>query len=74
MNACSYPERAEKMLQKALVEGECEVWDVLCPGFAPNPFLCFFCFLGLFLLGLVLVGRSSSSLEAFALLLLRLHA
>ena len=32
----------------------CEIWDSLCPGFAPNhflPFLLFLSFLGLFLLG-----------------------
>ena len=33
-----------RSLRKALVEGECEIWGSLCPGFAPNPFLCFFCF------------------------------
>ena len=27
------------VLQKALAEGECEFWDCLRPGFAPNPFL-----------------------------------
>ena len=27
------------VLRKALVEGECEFWDCLRPGFAPNPFL-----------------------------------
>ena len=31
--------RTETTLRKALVEGECEFWDFLCPGFAPNPFL-----------------------------------
>ena len=52
-----------EVLRKALVEGECEFWDCLCPGFAPNPFL----FLGSFGIysGLVLVG-SSSSMEALA--------
>ena len=59
----SLPERASEKLQKALVEGECEIWDSLCPGFAPNPFLCFFWFWG-FSLVCFLVGRSSSSLEA----------
>ena len=63
------PKWAEKTVRKALVEGECEFWDFLCPGFAPNPFLCFFLFWGS-LLGIspwwVLVG-SSSSMEAHAL-------
>ena len=36
---------------------------VSCPGFAPNPFLCFFLFWGCFFLGLVGLS-SSSSLEA----------
>ena len=29
-------------------EGECEIWDVLCPGFAPEPLLGLFWFWGLF--------------------------
>ena len=53
------------VLRKALVEGECEFWDCLRPGFAPNPFLRFFLFWGLSS-WLVLVG-SSSSMEAHAL-------
>ena len=47
-------------LRKALVEGECELWDVLCPGFAPNPFLRLRLFWGVFgILGLF--GRSGRS-------------
>ena len=74
-NQLIIPEWTEKILRKQLVEGECEFWDILCPGFAPNPFLCSFGF-GVSLLGLsswlVLVG-SSSSMEAL-LLLAALHA
>ena len=37
-NGPDLPEGAKVTLQKVLCEGECEFWDVLCPGFAPNPF------------------------------------
>ena len=62
------PKWTEKTLRKALVEGECEFWDVLCPGFAPNPFLYSSGF-GVSLLGLFLVWSLVASMEAFAWLL-----
>ena len=44
------PEGAKVTLQKVLSEGECEFWDCLCPGFAPNPF-CFSFWFWVFFLG-----------------------
>ena len=51
------PEGAKVTLQKVLSEGECEFWDVLCPGFAPNPFCFSFWFWGFSLVFFGLVGR-----------------
>ena len=46
----------------------CEFWDFLCPGFAPNPFLCSSGF-GVSLLGLFWSGRSSPSRRSLGFLL-----
>ena len=65
-NGSIVPMWTEKVFRRSvLAEGECEFWDHLCPGFAPNPLLLLLGFLS----GLFLVGLSSSSMEAHALLL-----
>ena len=65
-NGSIVPKWTEKILNRSvLAEGECEFWDHLCPGFAPNPLLLLLGFLS----GLFLVGPSSSSMEASPLLL-----
>ena len=59
-------------------DSACEFWDVLCPGFAPNPFSFFFWFLFfLLVLGfffLVLFWSVLRPRRRRCLLLLRLHA
>ena len=62
------PEWTEKVFRRSvLAEGECEFWDHLCPGFAPNPLLLL---LGISFLVWFWSVCSSSSMEAlrFALL------
>ena len=62
-NGSIVPKWTEKILSRSvLAEGECEFWDHLCPGFAPNPLL--------FLLGFLswsIFGRSlRPSMERFS--------
>ena len=68
-NGSIVPMWTEKILSRSvLAEGECEFWDHLCPGIAPNPLLLLLGFLsGLFLVGLFVLFAGGFAAYAYCI-------